>query len=248
MPKITMDEAKKFLTKISENDKVAVIHHDDSDGICSGILYYDWCKERGAEVSQFTFTISITKLKTLNLKGFNKIIICDLASGFMAEELNTIKDKEIFYTDHHPKEHNFPKGVMELITTDKGYIPSSRTAIELTGIKPWLAFVGTISDSGQYYPENKEFIAHNLNDLNMTLENFQKNIVNVITNFLIYFNKDYDKAFDMLESIASVEEVSKLKKYSDIIEDEVQKFVKLYEDRKEMLGTLIFIILNQNFR
>jgi len=44
MPEITFQQAKEFLNNITRKDKVAVIHHDDGDGFCAGILYYDWCK------------------------------------------------------------------------------------------------------------------------------------------------------------------------------------------------------------
>jgi single-stranded DNA-specific DHH superfamily exonuclease len=247
MPTITQTQAKEFLDNISEKDKVAVIHHDDSDGFASGILFYDWCKSKKAKTEQFTYSIRTTKLKNLDLEKFNKVIVCDLASDFMAEELELIKEKEIFYTDHHPKERQLPEKTLELITTAQGYIPSSRTAGELTNLKPWLALCGTISDCGHYYPENQDFIDTNLKKLDMTLENFQQNITSVITNLLIYFNKDYDQAFKILQKIKSIKDISELKKYSEPIENEVQKFVTQYKEKKESLGNIDFYYFEPKF-
>ncbi len=247
MPKITQQQAKEFLENINQKDTVAIIHHDDADGFASGILYYDWCKNKNAEVQQFTYTIQTTKLKNLDLKKFNKVIVSDLASDFMAKELELIKDKEIFYTDHHPKEHPLPEKTLELITTDQGYIPSSRTAGELTKIKPWLALAGTISDCGHYYPENQTFINEHLKQLDITLEKFKQNVTSIITNFLICFNKDYAKAFKILQKIESINEISKLKKYSDPIESEVQKFVAQYKTKKEKLGNVNFYYFEPKF-
>ncbi len=247
MPPITQTQAKEFLNNISKKDSIAIIHHDDPDGFVSGILYYDWCKNKKATTKQFTYTIRTTKLKELNLKKFNKIIICDLASNFMAKELELIKDKEIFYTDHHPKEGQFPKNTLELITTNQGYIPSSRTAGELTGIKPWLALSGTISDCGHYYPENQNYINKNLKELNMTMEEFQKQITNTITNFLVYLDKNYKKAFKILQKIDTPQKISNLKEYSEPVKNEIQKFVEKYEEKREKLGNINFYYFEPKF-
>ena len=67
MPKINFNQAKEFLNNITSEDKVAVVHHDDGDGFCSGILLYDWCKKKEAEVKTFTFSIGKSKAKEYDL-------------------------------------------------------------------------------------------------------------------------------------------------------------------------------------
>lgn len=240
MPEITFNEAKEFLDSITSDDKIAIIHHDDGDGFCAGILYYGWCKNKGATTKEFTYSISKSKLKNFDLDKFNKIIVCDLASHFMAEELELIKDKQVLYSDHHPRDPSIPKEILELVTIDKGYIPSSRTAEELTELKPWLALIGVITDAGQFYPENQDFIDEHLKQLNVTLDEFQQNVANIVTNFLVYFDKNFEKAFKILQQINSIEEISKLKKYSEPVEKEVQKVVEQYENKKEKLGDINF--------
>jgi len=136
----------------------------------------------------------------------------------MAEELELIKDKQVLYTDHHPREVPLPKEILELITINQGYIPSSRTTGELTELKPWLSLIGTITDSGNLYPENQNFIDEQLKKINMNLEEFQQNITSVVTNFLTYFDKDLDKAFKILQKINSIEEIKNLKNNSEPIE------------------------------
>ncbi|MCK4996924.1 DHH family phosphoesterase [Candidatus Pacearchaeota archaeon] len=240
MGKITFEEAKEFLNKITNEDKVAIIHHDDGDGFCSGILYYDWCKEAGAEVEEFTYVISKSKIKDFDLKKFNKIIFTDLASGFMAEQLNIISDKEVFYTDHHPEEGVFPKEILTFITDKDGYIPSSRTAGKLTGIKPFLALTGTITDSGDLYAENDEFINSHLDKLGISLDDFKKDISSVISNTLSYLDKNHKKAFELLHELESIVDVKGLRKYADKIEDEIEKFVNEFEEEKEMIASANF--------
>jgi single-stranded DNA-specific DHH superfamily exonuclease len=247
MPKINFKQAKEFLDNITNEDKVAVIHHDDGDGFCSGVLFYDWCKQKGAGVEAFSFSINKSKIKDYDLKKFNKIIITDLASGFVAEQLDYISDKEVFYTDHHPEEGVFPKEILTLITSKGEYFPSSRTAQELTGLKPWLGLAGTISDAGELYKENEDYINNNLKNTGLSLDKFKEKITSVITNTLIYFDKNEDKAFDIIKNLNSIEEIESLKKYSNPVEDEIQKFVNEYGKKGERLGSVNFYSINPEF-
>ena len=248
MPVITFDQAKEFLEDINSEDKVAIICHNDGDGFSSGILYHDWCKSKNAQVKAFIYTIRESKLKEFDLEKFNKIIVTDLSPGFMATEFELIKEKQILYTDHHPRVTPIPEEILELVTADKGYLPSSRTAGELTGLKPWLSLIGTITDSAEYYPENQEFITKHLKQLGITFDEFKQNISSVVTNFLVYFDNDYDKAFEILKGINSIEEISQLKGYSDQVEDEVQKFVEEYKTKKEKLGHINFYYFEPHFK
>ena len=236
MPEITKEQAREFLDNITSEDKVAIIHHDDGDGYCSGILYYDWCKESGAEVAQFTYTINRSKLKDYDLGKFNKIILSDLSSGFMAEQLDIISDKEVFYTDHHPVDGVFPKEILTYITHDEGYFPSSKTAGELTGIKPFLALTGTITDSGDLYAENQDYINTHLKEYDMSLDEFKKDISSVVSNTLSYLDKDHEKAWELLHGLKTIKDVASLRKYADKLEDEIGKFVDEFEEKKEMIG------------
>ena len=240
MPKITFQEAKEFLDNITSEDKIAVIHHDDGDGFCSGILFYDWCKEKGAEVEEFSYNINKSKIKDFDLEKFNKIIISDLASGFMAEQLGIILDKLVFYTDHHPEEGVFPEEILTFITTKDGYIPSSRTVGELTRLKPFLALIGTITDSGDLYEENQDYINVHLKELDISLDDFKENISSVVSNTISYLDKDTKKIFELLHELKSLDDVKNLRQYSDKLEDEIEELVGAFDEKKERIGEVNF--------
>lgn len=240
MVAITFQEARNFLNNINSKDKVAIVHHDDGDGFCSGILYYDWCKNKGTTPAHFAYSRGRSKFKDYHLEKFNKIIITDVAPALISQELYDIKDKKVLYSDHHPEDGSIPKEILEFRIIGQGYIPSSRTAYELTKIKKWLGMVGAISDAADLYQENSEFIDKFLKKENITLPEFKQNITSKITNFLIYFNKNPDQAFIPLSKMSSMKEVSKLKKYSEPIEKEIERYVKEYEFKKEKLGDLDF--------
>ena len=245
MPKITFNQAKQFLNNINSKDKVAIIHHDDGDGFASGILFYDWCKTKKTTAEQFTFSFGKWNKKN-NLKKFNKIIITDIAPDGLIE-INPPLDKEIFYTDHHPKNIPIPEKILAYQTSDQGYIPSSRTAGELTQLKPWLSLAGTISDAGDLYPENEKFINNLLKKYNITLDEFKQNISSLITNTIIFFDKNPNKAFKIIQKINSLEEIPKLKKYSEPIENEIEKFIKEYERKKEKINNINLYYINPKF-
>ena len=238
--KITFNEAKEFLDNITSKDKVAIIHHDDGDGFAAGILFYDWCKAKGARIEAFTYMIGKSKFKEYNLEDFNKILIADLAPDLISEDLELIKKKQVLYTDHHPQAVQIPEEILELRTISEGYIPSSETVGQLTGLKSWLSLAGTITDSGELYSENAEFINKTLKEYNLTLEEFKENISSVITNFLIYFDKNLDEAFDVLRKLDNIKDIEILRKYSEPVEKETKKLVDRYEDEVERLGDVNF--------
>lgn len=238
MPQITFAQAKDFLNNISEKDNVAIIHHDDGDGLASGIMLYDWCKQKKAKAKTFTFSFKKWNKKT-DLTLFDKILIADIGPDGI-EEIHLPQKKQIFYTDHHKENQDIPEEILELRTTKEGYIPSSRTVGELTNLKPWLALAGTISDAGDLYPENDDYINNGLEKCHQTLEDFKENVVYIITNSIIYFQEDLDKSFEIFQKINTIEEVKQLKKYSKPIEDETENFVNNFKKEKEFLGKIIY--------
>ena len=90
MPKVSKKEAQEWMNKIDGEDKVAIILDDDPDGFCSGILFLDFCKKRGAKVKEFIYSKGKTPFEDLGLESFNKIIITDIAPGLLDENLKKV--------------------------------------------------------------------------------------------------------------------------------------------------------------
>ncbi len=246
MPEINQAKAREFLSEISEKDNVAIIHHDDGDGFCSGILFYDHCIKRGAKAKAFTYSLSKTSLEELPLKEFNKIIITDVSTKAIQEEIKSLKDKTVFVTDHHPK-FQLPEKVLSLLTVEQGYIPSSRTAYELVKGKRILSLIGTIADSADLYKENDLFIEESLKELGLNLEEFKTKCSHIFADTIIYFAKTPDKIFSILKEIKSPEEIKSLEKYAGEVEEEIEKYVKEYETKKEKIGYVSIYYLKPEF-
>jgi len=250
MPKINEKQAKEFLDNINENDKVAIIHHDDLDGFASGILFYDFCKNKNVkEIKTLVFSYNTLDKNYFKeeLKNCNKVLIGDIAPSGINKIKEAIKNKEIFYTDHHPKDTEVPKEILELRFENK-YIPSSRTTQELTNLKKWLGVAGTIADAGERYEENQEYINNFLEDNNFELENFKNEIVFPISNLLIYFENNLKKAFEILIKIKNPKDLENIKKYSNEISKEINYFYEKFEKEKEVIGKMNLFYCEPTFK
>jgi single-stranded DNA-specific DHH superfamily exonuclease len=238
MPKITFDQAKEFLNKINSDDSIAIIHHDDLDGFASGILLYDWCKEKGAKAENFIFHIGESLLEDFKLKKFNKILFTDVAPNTVAPQMDPLKEKEVFYTDHHIKDAELPEFVMELTT--KGKFPSTKTVYELVGGKEWLAIAGIVDDAGWKFKENLPLINSFLGKEKLTLEEFKEDYSHELGYFLKSLKKDQEKALEILKKINSLEEIEKVKKYTLPIKEELKEFEEKFKKEHEELGEIKF--------
>ena len=121
MTKITFNQAKKFLNNITPKNKVAIIHHDDGDGYTAAILLHNFLKNKNIKPKVFAFNRNKSKFKNYHLKKFNTILIVDLSPSLIAKDLRTIKHKKIFYTDHHPKDAQIPKQILEYRTKSEHF-------------------------------------------------------------------------------------------------------------------------------
>lgn len=249
MVNINFDKAKSFLENIGNKDNILIIHHNDLDGFSSGILFYDFCLNKNCNVQTIAFNYG----DSFNLKlleNFDKVIICDIGVNGLNDIFNELikLEKIVFYTDHHINEVSFEeKNILEFVTTKQGYIPSSRTAYELVGGRNWLSLAGVLADKGDLYKENDLFIEGVLNELGYKKEEFFKEVVILLSNVLVYFEKDYDKAFFSLEKINDFKNIVNLRKYSEGVEEEFQRNYNLFLKQKEVLGKINFFYFNPKY-
>jgi single-stranded DNA-specific DHH superfamily exonuclease len=122
----------------------------------------------------------------------------------------------------------------------RGYIPSARSAYELTKGKEWLALVGVIMDAGYLYSENDNFIKTALNNISMSLEEFKQKIAFPIGNAILYLNEEPQKAFSLIKNLNNSKDMSSIEKYSKPIQDEAKKIIDDFDKNAENLGGVLF--------
>ena len=245
MPKITFPQAKQFLNEITQKNKVAIITDADADGFTAGILFSNFLKNKKINHSNFIFTRNKSSFKNYNLKKFDTIIIADLAPQTIQEDLQLIKHKNIFYTDHHPKDTQIPKQILEYRT--KSEISSAKTSYTLTGGNEFMEAVANSTDAGSFQKENRKIINKFLKKNKITFQQFNRQVGYKIVRTIDYFHKNPTKAFKILQSINSLKDLNKLNRYDKIIGKEIQKHVRKYKNKKQKIGNINFFYFKPKY-
>ena len=247
MTKVTVNQAKAFLNSISKRDSVAVVHHDDLDGFASGSLFYSFVKNRGAKVKNFFggYGMNVNKL-VKKLDRFDKIILTDLAPSFIEQLAPVLKKKKVFYTDHH-QAGKIPKNILELRTTDQGYLPSSRTAFEITELDEWKGVAGVMGDMGHKYPENDKFLKDFFKREKITLKKFLETAVFNLNKLILYHHRKPQVVFNILVRLKTYKDLYKFKKKTLVVEREIQKHLKAFREHKEDLGKIKTYLFNSKY-
>jgi len=241
---------QKFLEELKPSDKIALIFHDDADGFVSALLFNEFLDKKGCkDIVIFPFRIGEVSLFDNGLKDSNKLIILDLSPIAISEELNQISNKDILYIDHHPKNVEVSERVIEYRL--QGYIPASRMVYDIleeyVNNLDWLALAGVISDSGDKYQENVQFIREIAIKNKLRLYEFDKQVVKVIEYFLVYFKDNLRKAYQTIRNIKTIKDIDKIVKYSLPVSNEIERFVDLYEDKKEIISNMHFYYFEPKF-
>jgi single-stranded DNA-specific DHH superfamily exonuclease len=250
--KVNFKQAREFLEKINEKDRVMIFTHKDLDGFAAGILFMKFCEKKKAKVEVRIIDYGVSRISDTDLSGFNKILLSDLAPGMVWEDLVKLKDKQILYTDHHQAEEKspIPDFVLELRLTSEGYMPSSRTVYELTEKENknlyWLSVFGVLSDMGQLHKINDGFLNEFYKTEKISYED-SNNMTEKVNDIIIYFSASL-KSFNKLAELKEVKDISKLKKYYDPIEKEFERLESEFNKTKLEFNDIVYFYLESEYK
>ncbi len=246
---INKEAAWKFLRDIEKDEKIAIVFHDDADGMASGIFINNFVRKIGGDVEIFPFSISKTEITQEDLSDFDKIVILDLSENIAGKIINASGDKKVLYIDHHVKKQEFDEGVLELIAPSA--IPVARTSYEFVSHfdsnLEWLAVAAVICDAGDLSKENDDFINDFLKREKITLEDYKKKYAYKLGDFLIYFKEDLKKAFEILLEVRYLGDFSEIEKYAGPVEEEIEKIAKDFDKNHEEIGSIKFYLFESKF-
>jgi len=174
---------KSFMANMTPTDKVAVIHHTDCDGICSGFVTAE-ALERLGHKPVLMRAMSARELYTslaniLKKHEITKTICVDLVVDQVSSVAERVSEfSDLLVIDHHKIYNELKIDRVTLIKhTHLGieeYTPASRLAydlfselVDLRDIK-WIAAAGIINDMG--YQQNKRFVDLVLKEKGMIAE------------------------------------------------------------------------------
>lgn len=238
-------EFLEFFEKISKKDNIAILAHNDLDGIASAVFLEEILKTKGINPSLRKFFdykngmfIEITH--ELDKNNINKIFILDIAadqtdsSGF--EKLR--KSFDVFLIDHHPMNPHL-KNKKKIIKTESSDCASFiiyELGENLFDRKKWAWLISSamISDMSYKKKENFEFIKRLYPNIKFedVFGSSPGKIENIISFALIYYkskNRDLNKVYLKIKN----RKIMELSRYSGIIKKEINKNLNNFRKKSE---------------
>jgi len=249
--KALINKFKKYINSISKDDRVAVLHHTDPDGVCSGVIISKVIEQvRGKKINlrcNQKGNVHIITPKTFNLlksKKINKLILTDLGTDENPAYLKKIeKFADILIIDHHKIYNNlnskktvFIKPQLICSVNPAKYAASKlcydlcSTVADVSDLD-WFAAVGSIGDIATKPWTawlNKVFKKYKLKKYKDLFKTKFGQCAILISSAESFDVKNVKLAFDVLYNAKSYRDVlkSKLIKFRKKIDDELQKYLK----------------------
>jgi len=232
----TKEEFFKFVENIREWEKVAILSHDDLDGLASAIFLEKILKSKEKNVISIKFlkhkkNYLFDEISSLRQLGITKIFICDLAVDANLEEFSLFKNTfETFLIDHHPanQELDDKKNIIKTESFDCATYCIYDLGKEILEDEEWgwLVCATMFSEFSYRNEKNFEFMRKFYPDLN--LENISTSVPGLngrkIGNALIY----YSNQPEIVYKIVNEKNLSELEDINKILEDEIDYHVENY--------------------
>ncbi len=237
---------KDFMKKISAWQKIAVVHHRDTDGICSALLFSK-ALEKLRGTADYHEKKAI-KEKLLEFKP-DKIVFLDLSIDQFPEFIRELESiAPILILDHH-KIYNdlnssrtvFIKSQM-LSELDGSNYPASKLCFDLcSGLidlsnETWIACVGLLGDMS--YDSWKDFFNETIARLKISL-NELKQLKEIISAVEVLAPEKFPELFNDFYSMAPAKILSgKFKEFVSVLENEIKKHESEFEKKAEFFPSL----------
>jgi len=270
-----IERFRNFINSISKDDIVAVLHHTDPDGICSGVIMSKLVeKTRGKKIdlrlNQSAGAIAVTKETVEILKNIKvtKLIMTDLSSDQSPENLKEIeKFANILLIDHHKiyNDLNSEKTIFikPQLVSDKNpsAYPASKFCFDLASeIRDmnefdWIAGIGLIGDCA--FNEWNQFLDETFAKYKIEKKQdvFQTKLglcASLISDAESFDTSKVEEAFNVVYNSESPNDVlnSSLKKYKETVENEINYWKSHIKEFAEFYDdiNLIFYIIKSKYR
>jgi len=240
----------EFMGNLDEKDKIAIISHIDLDGIASAVLasriigkvdYLRFIDYRPGVLKNVILELKKNKIK--------KIFILDLAIDSKEDIAEMEKFAEIVVIDHHPFQNDmnsektvFMKAESENPAAAMCYYLFSK----MQQIPGWIAALGIIADKPHVY--NSENNPRVFEDFNLGKDKIDlwKYVFNLNLS-IIYFKGSEKKVYDLINESKELSNLTKLDKYSWIVEEELEMWRKRFEKEKEVFGSLVIFHIEPKY-
>ncbi len=264
--KLLVGRFRDFISSVSKKDRVAILHHTDPDGICSGVIISKLIerirkKKIDLRINQKGNIHHVTEdtLKKLRKHRINKVIVVDLNIDICPLNLTKLaKFTKVLILDHHPVTYPLLSNVLVIKSSMLSNIPSSKycaaklcydLGCHVADISDldWLAAVGSISDIATDYfrPWLRGVFRKYYLKINRDLFKTKFGEVAIfISSAESFDSRNVKLCFDTAYRAKSYRDVlqSKLRSFRKKIDDELQYYIKNVNNLAEIYPDLDLII------
>lgn len=236
-----------FISRLSDKDKVAVISHNDADGIASAAIV---SKVIGNLEYVFFMGYKPEILKPvvseLKKRKINKVIFSDLAigEGEISDVGEIAKFAEVLIIDHHvfSSDLNSEKVVYLKAKSD---FPAAYMCYYLFSkiqeIPGWIAAVGTASDRVDlYHNSNASKVFDDFGLGEASKEGYFWKYVMNLGYALIYFKGREKEVYDIFMKAGRIEDLDSLDEYASDVQKELDFYLNEFEKKHEEMWDLQF--------
>lgn len=257
-----LEKTLDFFRNITNEDRIAVIHHTDPDGVCSGVIVSKAIeklrnKKIDLRLNQNSSELYISEKTIAELKrnNINKVIITDMSVDQDVSE-NCVKDikefADLIIIDHHKLYEDLNSDKITLIKphmiyddVDSAQYCAAKFCFDLVSKiinideLDWIATIGIIGDCG--YQTWKTFVDNTLKKYNIEIkdDSFETKIgqiAEIISCTEAFDINKVELAFNITYNATSYEDVlnSELKNYKEDVDKEIQFWRKNIKDKAEI--------------
>ncbi len=257
-PKL-LEKVENFLKSITKQDKIAIIHHTDPDGVSSGVLAAKIIEKirnkkidlrHNQDRSIHGFTNESVEL--LKKNKINKVITTDISSEENYENWKKIeKFAEILIIDHHPTIHDstikttiikpqlFLEGIQSVKYCASKLVYDIASRITDFSENDWISCIGIIGDVASTAWEEfleETFKKHKFKKGKDWFDTILGEGAKTISSVECYDDKLTYQTFEILYNAKKPEDLinSEIKKYTKLIDEEIQYWIKNLETKAEI--------------
>lgn len=254
---------KEYCNSLSKNDRIAILHHADCDGLCSAVITAHAVEKLSGKPPVLFIPFRYNGLapqefrKLLESKRISKLFSVDLGLDNFPEFLKEAeKVCPIALMDHHKIYNNLNSNKTIFLKTrffskkEPSSYACSKFCYDMfskildVSEKNWIACIGILGDMG--FKAWKPFFAKTLLQRKITRENLDK-AVELIEAVETVKQKDFLKLLKEFQKAKSLKEIlsSNFMKYSVQLKKDLEYYLKDFEKNSEKfpeLGLFIYEI------
>lgn len=218
----------KFVDSITKDDNVAIIGHNDLDGVASVIFLEEILKYKNIKVKSIFFASykkDMFKEITPDFEknSISKIFLVDIYDGSDPKGFHDLKNQfDIFTIDHHPIQNKDEKNMIKTPSSDCSSFTIYNLGKKMIDKKlKWLLYSAMTADMSFVNPKNIEVIKKDYSDLDTNKKIMDSSFgetAKSISSALVFFKGDIKKIYDMIKN----KEIDKFEEYRKIIDSEIK--------------------------